>query len=260
MEEYLIFAAIGGLLFLTLLVNSVAEAYEQKQREKRIKILQIKQGLDELSDLLEGLKGCDISDNITNMIANEIMDRLQTIQTLDRHFKGIQVLIEEANTKQESAAPSDINTHANDEADFKNKLIKFGRLIRILNSYNWYSGIKTEQLKQYIQDIKLLRCEKIFQFYSALANAEVEKERVIIAKEHYNYIYRALKGSGIHSHPRIIELLEQTEFMLEQSSKMFADKAKKRIDSKEQQEENAAAIEEKEAQSKIENPQSREPV
>ncbi|MCK5647894.1 MAG: hypothetical protein KAI22_03355 [Gammaproteobacteria bacterium] len=261
MEEYLIFAAIGGLLFLTLLVNSVAEAYEQKQREKRIKILQIKQGLDELSDLLDDLKNCDISDNIANMIANEIMLRLQTIQTLDRHFKGIQALIAEADAEQKSAAPSEINNN-NNEVEFKKKLIKFGRLIRILNSYNWYSGIKTEQLKQYIKDIKLLRCEKIFQFYSALANAEVAKERYIIAKEHYNYIHRALKGSDIHSHPRIIELQEQTEFMLQQSSKMFADKAKKLIDSEELQEENAATIEEKEAPApgKIENPQSREPV
>ncbi|WP_198266499.1 hypothetical protein [sulfur-oxidizing endosymbiont of Gigantopelta aegis] len=39
MDEYLIFATIGGLLMLTLFVNSIAEAYEQKQREKRIKIL-----------------------------------------------------------------------------------------------------------------------------------------------------------------------------------------------------------------------------
>lgn len=242
MEEYLIFAAIGGLLFLTLLVNSVAEAYEQKQRKKRIKVLKIKQGLDELSDLLEGLKGCGISDNITNMIANEIMLRLQTIQTLDGHFKGIQALIAAANTEQKSAAPSEINNKNNDEAEFKKKLIKFGRLMRILNSYHWYSDIKTEQLKQHIQDIKILRCEQIFQFYSDLANAAVEKERYLIAKEHYHYILRALKGSDIHFHPRIIELLEQTEFMLEQSSKMFAGIAKKLTDkeiSEEQQEQDA---------------------
>ncbi|NOQ79391.1 MAG: hypothetical protein GQ546_08320, partial [Gammaproteobacteria bacterium] len=77
MEEYLIFAAIGGLLLLTLLINSVAEAYEQKQREKRIKILRIKQGLDELSELLEAMNSCDVSDSIRDLIINEVMARLQ---------------------------------------------------------------------------------------------------------------------------------------------------------------------------------------
>ena len=259
MEEYLIFAAIGGLLVLTLLVNSVAEAYEQRQREKRIKILKIKQGLDELSDLLEGLKNCDISDNIRNMIANEIMVRLQTIQSLDRHFKGIQALIAEAGTEAKTAAPPGVNINPNDETEFKKQLIKLGRLIRILNRYHWFSGIKTEQLNQYINDVKLIRCENVFRFYSDMASAELEKERYMIAKEHYYYILHTLKGSGINSHQRIIELLEQTEFMLEQSSKMFAGKAKKMIDketSEEQQEENAAAFEEKEENNNREKTQS----
>ncbi|MCN4145296.1 MAG: hypothetical protein LC437_09890 [Thiohalomonas sp.] len=92
MEEYLIFAAIGGLLLLTLLMNSVEEAYEQKQREKRIKILRIKQGLDELTELLEAMNSCDVSD----LIINKIMARLQAIQTLDQHFRGIPMTYENA--------------------------------------------------------------------------------------------------------------------------------------------------------------------
>lgn len=227
MEEYLIFAAIGGLLLLTLFVNSLAEAYEQKQREKRIKILRIKQGLDELSDLLEGLKNCNISDNIRNLLANEIMARLQTIQSLDRHFRGIQALIEEAQSAQDGVARSNVDTDSKDETEFKKKLIKLGRLIRILNTHNWFSSVKPGILNEYINDIKLLRCEQIFQFYSDRANAASDKENYLIAKEHYYYILHALKGSGINTHPRIIELLEQTEFMMEQTSNMFNNHVKK---------------------------------
>ena len=260
MEEYLIFAAIGGLLLLTLLVNSVAEAYEQNQREKRIKILRIKQGLDELSGLLDGLKNCDVSDNIRNLIANEIMSRLQMIQKLDRHFRGIQTLIEEAKAGHESVAQANMTYNINDEAEFKKKLIKLGRLIRILNSNHWYSNVKAEQLKQYSEDIKLLRCEKVFQFYSDMAGEKSEKENYLAAKEHYYYILQALKGSGINSHPRITELLEQTEFMLDQTDKLFIGNAKKIMDERaasEEEEENASATEEKEDNNdEIENPQA----
>ncbi len=236
MEENLIFFAIGGLLLLTLFVNSVAEAYEQKQREKRIKILKIKQGLEEISELLDGLKSCNVSDAIRNLLANEIMARLQTIQSLDRHFRGIQVLIDEARADHENSSPINADLNSKDETGFKKKMIKLGRLIRVLNSHNWYSRVKSEQVKDHIKEIKLLRCEQIFQFYSDKARVETEQEKLMIAKEHYYYILHALKGSGINSHPRIIELTEQADFMLSQTNKMFSDNAKKMMREKSEEE------------------------
>ncbi len=96
MEDYLIFAAIGGLILLTLFVNSVAEAWEQKQREKRLKILAIKRGLDNISDLLERLQGCNIGEEIRELLLNEIIARIEMIQRIDRNFHGVEALIEEA--------------------------------------------------------------------------------------------------------------------------------------------------------------------
>lgn len=226
MEEYLIFAAIGGLLLLTMLVNSVSEAYEQKQREKRIKILKIKQGIDELGDLLSNLKRCDISDSISNFLSNEIMARLQTIQMLDKHFRGIEALLEEAKAVEQSSPVDNKSFIVKDETDFKKKLVILGRLIRILNSYRWYSNVKAEQLRQYIEDTKLLRCEKIFQFYTDKASEDTTKKRYMIAKEHYYYILHALKGSGINHNPRVVELMEQAEFMLQQTGKMATENHK----------------------------------
>ena len=228
MEEYLIFAAIGGLLFLTLLVNSVSEAYEQNQREKRIKILRIKQGLDELSELLDQLKNCEISTEVRDLLLNEIMTRLQLIQRIDRHFRGIQALIEEAGEAEESAAQvNQDGFNTKDETVFKKKLIMLGRLIKLLNSNQWYSRTKPEKMAQMSKDAKLLRCEKVFQFYSSVASVEMEQKRYLNAKEHYNYILQALKGSGIPGNPRVVELIEQSEFMLEQLGEMFSKNAKK---------------------------------
>jgi len=250
MEENLIFFAIGGLLFLTLFVNSVTEAYEQKQREKRIRILRIKHGLDELSTLLENLKNCDISDGIRNLLANEIMTRLQLIQSLDRHFRGIQALIEEASEEQESAPKTKAGFDTKDETEFKKKSIQLSRLIRTLNSHNWLTRVKKSQLSEYIDEVKVFRCEKIFQFYTEMAATEIEKERFLMAKEHYHYILHALKGSGVNSNPRIAELIEQTDFLTEQNQQMFNDNAKKIMaqnNSQDQQEEQARGEEGDEA-------------
>ncbi|MCU7939186.1 MAG: hypothetical protein KZQ64_12755 [gamma proteobacterium symbiont of Bathyaustriella thionipta] len=220
MEEYLIFAAIGGLLLLTLFINSVAEAYEQKQREKRIKILRIKQGLDELSELLDAIKSCDVSDAVRDLIVNEIMARLQTIQALDQHFRGIDALLEEASGEQEPVKKDTAGFYVKNEAEFKSKMVLLRRLIRLCSANNWYSKTNAKQLQQYVIELKLLRCEKVFQFYSDKASADSKEERYMAAKEHYYYILHALKNSTIPTNARVVELIEQVEFMMSKMSKM----------------------------------------
>jgi len=227
MEEYLIFVAIGGLIFLTLIVNSVSEAYEQKQREKRIKILKIKQGLEELSHLLERLKGLDIANDIRDLLLNEIMARLQAIQRLDRHFRGIQALIEEASEEAKQAPSAQAGSNIKDESQFKQTMVMFRQLLKWLSTNQWYSRVTPTQLKTYSQDVKLLRCEKIFQFYADRASQETEQKNYLVAKEHYHYILHALRQSGISSNPRIVELIEQAEFMIGQISQTISDKVKK---------------------------------
>ncbi len=218
MENYLIFTAIGGLLLLTLLVNSVAEAYEQRQREKRLKILSIKRGLDNISDLLERLQNCNISKEVKDLLFNEIMARIEAIQRIDRNFRGVQALIEEAGEAQENikTPPASDNFNIRDETDFKLKMRTLAQLIRLLNTAFWYTKVKPQQLDELIKNLKVLRCEMIFQFYSDKANSNVQKHKYLLAQENYHYVLHALQSSGVADHPRIVELIEQSRFMLKQ--------------------------------------------
>lgn len=220
MEDYLIFAAIGGLILLTLFVNSVAEAWEQKQREKRLKILAIKRGLDNISDLLERLQGCNIGEEIRELLLNEIMARIEMIQRIDRNFRGVEALIEEAGDVQEKnkTPPPPDNYTIKDEKDFNSRMRAIGLLIRQLNTGFWYSKVKSQKLYEYIKSLKVLRCEMIFQFYSDKANRESQQHKYLVAQENYHYILHALKSSGVSDHPRIAELTEQAEFMLKKTS------------------------------------------
>ncbi len=220
MEEYLIFASIGGLLFLTLLLNSVSEAYEIRQREKHLKILKIKQGLDEISELLEQLRAFNISNEITTVLVNEMMSRLQFIQSLDRHFRGIQALINEADnqSKQNANHPAEVHNSLKTEAEFRNLMILLRRLINMLDSSLCFSNITAGEVKQSIIYSKVFRCEKIVQFYTDKAAAALEIKKYIVAKENYYYIINALKMSGIADNPRVAELLEQTEFLQSQAA------------------------------------------
>jgi hypothetical protein len=230
MEEYLIFFAIGGLLFLTLLVNSVSDAYEERQRQKRIKILRIKQGLDDLSYLLENLKSLDIPTEISDLLSNEIMARLQVIQKIDGKFRGLQALLEEAaEEKNKANPPAPEGYRVKDEKDFRRKMVLFRRLIKWLNSNQWYSAISPGKIKKSLETAKVLRCEKIFQFYIDKAKHETDKNNFLVAKENYHYVVHALKSSGISGNPRVVELIEQTEYLSEQVNEMISNSMQKRI-------------------------------
>jgi len=220
MEEYLIFFAIGGLLLLTLFINSVAEAYEQKQREKRLKILKIKQGLDEFSEILENLNHCDVSDELRSLIINEIIARLQMIQLIDTHFRGIDALIAEANNNKEVTKKVSNNFIVKDDSDFKTKMVLLRRLIRLCNSTHWYAKISTKALQTYSTELKLLRCEKIFQFYADKAAADNDRGQYLLAREHYYYILHALQNSTISTNSQVVELLEQVNFLMAQTGKI----------------------------------------
>ncbi|MCU7833860.1 MAG: hypothetical protein KZQ83_01310 [gamma proteobacterium symbiont of Taylorina sp.] len=228
MEEYLVFASIGGLLFLTLFVNSVAEAYEIRQREKRIKILRIKHSLDDLSDLLEQIKPYAIPNEINELLLNEIIVRLQLIQRIDRHFKGIQALLEEAGQKSvdDNTLPDLTLKIIKTDAEFRKIMVLLRRLIKILDSSDWVAVVSYGQLKQFVSDMKIFRCEKIVQYYTDKASSSVQAKQFIKAKEDYYYVINALRMSGVSSHPRIIELHEQAEFMLQQVSAMMSDRMK----------------------------------
>ena len=220
MEEYLVFASIGGLLILTILVNSIAEAYEIKKREKHLKILKIKHSIDEITELLEQLKIFNISPDIVSLLVNEMLSRLQLIQRLDSHFRGIQALIDEADHEViQPVANHDEHHHSlTTEAEFRTLMVLLRRLIIMLDSPLWFSDITPGALKQSITYAKVFRCEKITQFYTDKASAALENKKYMLAREHYYYIVNALKTSAAAINPRVAELLEQTEFMQSQVS------------------------------------------
>ena len=243
MEEYLLFASIGGLLFLTLLVNSIAEAYEIKQREKRMRILKIKNKLDELSDILEHLKVYAIPPEVNNLLLNEVISRLQLIQSIDRNFHGIDALLEENNHEAPPPEQALIKT----EDEYKNLMMALRQLIKTLNSPDWISRVNGTQLAQFVKDMKLFRCEKIFQYHTDKATNFLKNNKFFQAKEDYFYIITALKSSGLMENPRVEELLEQVEFMKNKVATLMAEHtAKKRLGAENENEavDEQAAIEE----------------
>ena len=211
MEEYLLFASIGGLLFLTVLMSSIAEAYEIKQREKRIRILKIKNGLDDISDLLEKLKPYSISRDVSGLLLNEIIARLQQIQLIDRHFHGIQALLQEAHENSNSVKPppAPVSFIIKTEQEYTDMMFVLRRLIKLLNSVEWFTKVNPEQLQKFTTEAILFRCEKIVQFHTDKANVLLKSKQFIAAKENYFYIINALRISGIIDNPRITELMEQ---------------------------------------------------
>lgn len=69
------------------------------------------------------------------------------------------------------------------------KMVLLRRLIKLCSSNNWYSKTDAKQLQQYVIDLKLLRCEKIFQFYSDKRPLPILKNNNIWPPKNITFMY-----------------------------------------------------------------------
>ena len=141
-------------------------------------------------------------------------------------------MIEENNEQQnnETPPPTPEQLLIKTEAEFAQMLRVLRQLIQMLDSQDWVAKVSGAQLAQYVNDIKLLRCEKIFQYHTDKATLLLQKNKFLAAKEDYYYTINALKTSGLIDNPRVAELLEQVEFMKHKVVEMMVEHiAQKRL-------------------------------
>ncbi len=180
--------------------------------------------MDELSDLYEQLKPYSIPKAINDLLLNEIVLHLQKIQLIDHKFHGIEALLEQASGKSNAdiLPPESASTIINNTSEFTQMISALRHLIKLHDASDWFSTVSPEDLKAYISEVILLRCEKIVQFYTDKANKSLKNNQFIQAKENFLYIINTLKVSGINSNPRVLELIEQAKFMKASVSDMMA--------------------------------------
>jgi len=246
---YLIFG-IGGLLLVTVFVNSLAEMAEQRARDKKMKVLRLKRRIDELSEFLDELKDFNLPSPIVELILNEILTRFEDIELIDPKFNGINQLIEESKEHIDTSGnqPPQEEVIINDEVLLQKKLTSIRHLIQFIQEVPLLSKNSPNSVSEYIDILATYRYDKINTHYFRMAQHELEKSNFIDAINHIKYITNAIELSGINNE-RLSEIVEQADLMLKEIDKRKveyeAEKVRLREERKAQEEAEKAAQKEK---------------
>jgi len=224
METLYLIVGIGGLLFVTIFVNGIAEMAEQRAREKKMKVLRLKRRVDELSDFLTELKDFNLPKPIIDLILNEILVRFEEIELIDPRFKGINELIDDSkdNIDRASNQPPQEEVFLTDEVLLQQKLTSLRHLIQFLQEVPLLSKNSPNSTTEYVNLVVTFRYDKINEFYFRLSQQVLEQNNFNEAVAHIKYITNAISLSG-HKNERLDEIMEQAELMLQEINKRKAE-------------------------------------
>ncbi len=186
METWQLIVGIGVLLFLTAILNSIAESIERRQREKRIRILRLKRRIDEIVEQLERMKPLDIPESIIECLQDEIMARLTEIQKLEPKFHPSEEIIAYVRQHQDdepatSEAPKTEEEKVNFEQITEEALQQYILQIKGFSQYlQTLVLIAPENIKKKLNFHDILtgyRFQKIYQFYAYQAQQYLQQEQ-----------------------------------------------------------------------------------
>lgn len=120
-----LFIVIGGLLFLLLLVGSLAQKYEQYMAAKRLAVQRLMVGVQQIEEALEKTRGGGLPSGIGKLLRNELLARYITIRQIFPRHSGInqQIIRAQELTRAEPEGAASVNSAAITSVDSLNRYV-----------------------------------------------------------------------------------------------------------------------------------------
>ncbi len=218
MQTWYLIIGIGTLLIVTTFINNIAEVIEEKNRQKKIKILRLKRGVDDLSDFFDQLKDFKLTKEINDLLQNEIFARLQMIQSLDKSFHGIDDLISVSKEQQHG---EDFNqaveeeNHILSETQFQEKISLLRNFTKYIQGLPLKAPESLNSQLDYYDLLVLFRFQMMNQYYSVKAQNALQNQEFKAAREYVNQITGTIALAG-HKSTQLTEINEQASIMLKE--------------------------------------------
>jgi hypothetical protein len=220
MQVWYVIFGIGILLFITTIVNNIAEAIERKERERKINILKYKRDIDGINEYINQLINFNLPIDIIILLDNEILARLEKIKLIDDKYEDIDDLINEAKERlKENPEPEETEPEKPDliisEDSLKSRLNEVRQLISYIHDLHFMSSYARTSQSDYEDILVTFKFEKISDFYSRHAQKVLQDQDFDLARECIERISNGILFSG-HSNLRLSEIKEQALMVLDE--------------------------------------------
>jgi hypothetical protein len=162
-----LFIAIGGLLFVLLLVGSLAQKYEQYMAAKRLAVQRLMIGIQQIEEALDKSRGGGLPSGMGKLLRNELLARYITIRQIFPRQPGIsqQVMQAEERARIEPEGATSVNSAAITSVDsFNRYVIGLNEIYGLLNGQTLgrVSAAERSALQQKILDFQLSAASRYF--------------------------------------------------------------------------------------------------
>lgn len=178
MDQMTFFFGAGGLLVLTLVVASIAHRYHAFVEERRRHVQRILARVDEIDGLIRRMVGLPVPVELERLLRRDIQARLQAVKAVHARYKGINLMISQAQKAIEQAAPGAV------KGDLSEHQVE--RFSRLMGELAWL--LKEDRLVVAINDHERER------FLEMIGWRRME----VLSSYHLREANRLLKGNQLH--------------------------------------------------------------
>lgn len=167
-----VYLAVGGLMFILLLVASLISKYEQYQSSRRLAVQRILSVTRVIEASLEDTRKVGLPPGLGKLLRNELLARYFTVRQIYPRYPAINTLVAQAdertrNEPEGQAAPN--SSAVSSDEDFKRYVAGNNEIIRLLHGRLLGSGLNRELRAAHQAGLLEFQLLVAYQFYSRSA-------------------------------------------------------------------------------------------
>lgn len=195
MEQMTLFFVLGGLLFLALVLASIAQRYQDYVEERRRRVESILRRVGELEATLRRMSDLPVPVEAERLLRREVLARLQIVKQVHRRYRGIDGMIADAAKALSEVKPHDAG-RLQDAWRLDSLLHALGEVLWMLQQRRHVSPLGETSPRQLMQLIALRRAECVFRHHRHEADQMVQQALLHQALWHCRQIVTFIREHG----------------------------------------------------------------
>ena len=197
-EQYHLFVAIGGLVFLLIVVTSAAQKYQAYQVQKQIALRRMHEGVQQIENMLDLAQGAALPKTLTVLLRKEVLARYVAMRQIHKSIPHISEDISVAQRKLQSAeSMGEMARQAvSDRMQLNRFTLGIGKIISFLQNHSRIAGMTQQEKLQFINKLADMRADYLNDFHSREATGLAQQEMWSDAADHLKQLMHYLSSHG----------------------------------------------------------------
>ncbi|MEJ2592884.1 MAG: hypothetical protein P8178_16090 [Candidatus Thiodiazotropha sp.] len=159
-----LFFVLGGLLFLALMLASIAQRYQAYVEERRRRVQRILRRVGELEETLLRMSGLPVPVEAERILRSEVLARLELVKKVHPRYRGIDAMIAAAAKALDEVKPVEVGRLL-DHVRLESLLRSLGEVLWMVQERRYISPLTEASPRQLMQVIALRRAECVYRHH-----------------------------------------------------------------------------------------------